>query len=90
MRTEKLDPTGSDRQLDADLFSDLGRPCSGAVDDDVRMEDPVGRPHRVDRVRFYVEPQHLDTALDPGTYGLGCHRDSASARCWSRYPSVAQ
>jgi hypothetical protein len=40
------------------------------------MEDPIGRPHRVDRVPFDVEPDHLDTALDPGTHGLGRHRDS--------------
>jgi hypothetical protein len=50
------------------------------------MDDPVGRPHRVDHVRFDVEPDHLDTALDPGACGFGGHCDSAQGTVLVQIP----
>ena len=72
MCVQKLDATAPDRQLETDLFSDVWGPCSGAVDNEVGSEDPVGCPHRPDRTGFDVEPDHLDTALDPGACSFGC------------------
>jgi hypothetical protein len=59
------------------LFSDVWCPRSGAVDNEVGSEDPVGCPHCPDRIGFDVEPDHLDTALDPGACGFCCHCDSS-------------
>ena len=82
MRVQELHPSASDGQLETDSLGEVRRPCSGAVDDYVGAECPLGHQNTPDPISFEVEPHYSTPHSIVAPAAWAARANPCTTRCW--------